>query len=143
MNPVGAGTWAFSPEPSSTRQARQRVSAALEARSLDAAAPTAELVVSELVTNAVLHARTPIEVRLTVRPDLVRIEVHDGTSRRPPRRYFSDEATSGRGLRLVEELSEAWGVEMDGAGKTVWAELSTSAAARLEQPFDLDAVEEW
>lgn len=141
MNP--AGTWAFSPEPSSTREARQLVLAALEASSLDAAAPTAELVVSELVTNAVLHARTPIEVRLTVRPGLVRIEVHDGTARRPTRRYFSDEATSGRGLRLVEELCDAWGVEVDGAGKTVWAELSTTAAARLEQPFDLDAVKEW
>ena len=143
MNPVAAGTWAFSPEPSSTREARRRVSAALQASSLDAAAPTAELVVSELVTNAVLHARTPIEVRLTVQPHVVRIEVHDGTDRRPTRRYFSDEATSGRGLRLVEELCDAWGVEPDGAGKTVWAELSTTAAARLEQPFDLDAVEDW
>lgn len=143
MNPVAAGTWAFSPEPSSTREARQRVSAALEARSLDSAAPTAELVVSELVTNAVLHARTPIEVRLTVRADLVRIEVHDGAARRPTRRYFSDEATSGRGLRLVEDLCDAWGVELDGAGKTVWAELSTTTAARLEQPFDLEAAEEW
>ncbi len=143
MNPVAAGTWAFSPEPSSTREARRRVSAALEASSLAAAAPTAVLVVSELVTNAVLHARTPIEVRLTMHPDVVRIEVHDGTDRRPFRRYFSDEATSGRGLRLVEELCDAWGVELDGAGKTVWAELSTTTAAGLEQPFDLDAVEEW
>ena len=116
---------------------------ALEARSLDAAAATAALVVSELATNAVLHARTPFQVRVAVEPDVVRIEVRDGVDRAPTIRYFSDEATSGRGLRLVAELCRAWGVDVDESGKTVWAELDTAGVQVLEQAFDLDAVEDW
>lgn len=125
MNPAGAQAWAFPPEPSSTRKARQRVSTALAARQLQAAASTVALVVSELATNAVLHARTPFEVRVDVRGDVVRVEVHDQAGQPPIRRYFSAEATSGRGLRLVEELCTAWGVaaDADGGGKTVWAEV--------------------
>lgn len=109
---------------------------------MEAAAATVALVVSELATNAVLHARTPFEVKVEVSEGHVRIEVHDGTGRRPIRRFFSDQATSGRGLRLIEELCRAWGVvaDADGVGKTVWAEVSLGApepAALL----DLDEVE--
>lgn len=145
MNAVAVEAWAFPPEPSSTREARRRVSDLLEASDLDVAAATAALVVSELVTNAVLHARTPFEVRMRVDPFVVRIEVHDGTGRKPTMRYFSDHATSGRGLRLVEALSDAWGVDtdVDGGGKTVWAEVSTTDPPRLEEAFDLDGVEDW
>ncbi len=58
-------------------------------------------------SRAVLHARTPVEVRVHVLDGSVRIEVHDGTRCRPVRRYFGDQATSGLGLRLVEELCHA------------------------------------
>lgn len=145
MNAAAVEAWEFPPEPTSTREARRRVSDVLEATDLDAAAATAALVVSELVTNAVLHARTPFEVRVTVGTDVVRIEVHDGAARRPTRRYFSDQATSGRGLRVVEELSRAWGVEpdADGTGKTVWAEVPIAAGAGAGAAFDLDSVEDW
>lgn len=145
MNAVAVEAWAFPPEPSSTREARRRVSDLLEASDLDVAAATAALVVSELVTNAVLHARTPFEVRMKVDAVVIRIEVHDGTGRRPTMRYFSDQATSGRGLRLVEALSDAWGVDpdVDGGGKTVWAEVSTTEPPRLEQAFDLGGLEDW
>lgn len=145
MNAVAVEAWAFPPEPSSTREARRLVSDALEATDLDAAAATAALVVSELVTNAVLHARTPFEVRMMLTPGVIRIEVHDGTERKPVRRYFSDQATSGRGLRLVEELCAAWGVDADtdGEGKTVWAEVSTTRPPGAEPAFDVDSVEDW
>ncbi|MGH9180058.1 MAG: ATP-binding protein [Acidimicrobiales bacterium] len=133
--------WAFPPDAASTRKARQRVADVLEASDLDAAAATASLVVSELATNAVLHAGTPYEVRVGVSKELVRIEVHDGVARPPVRRHFSDEATSGRGLRLVEELSVAWGVDVDEMGKTVWAEMSITAEPAV-MAFDLDAVDE-
>ena len=142
MNSTAAEAWAFQPDPTSSREARRRVSDVLEASDLEAAATTAALVVGELATNAVLHARTPFEVRVLVRPDVIRIEVHDETGRKPTRRYFSDHATSGRGLRLVEELCHAWGVDVDvgGGGKTVWAEVPITPLAYPE--FDLDSVED-
>jgi anti-sigma regulatory factor (Ser/Thr protein kinase) len=138
-----AEAWAFPPEPSSSREARRRVSTALESRQLEDVATTVALVVSELATNAVLHARTAFEVRVDVRDRYVRVEVHDGTGRRPVRKYFSDTAASGRGLRLIEELCDAWGVEpdSDGSGKTVWAEVNLAGPTDPVQPFDIDAVE--
>lgn len=114
------------------------MSDALEGRDVDGAAATAELVVSELATNAVLHARTPFEVGVLVGGGKVRIEVHDRVPRRFARRFFSDQATSGRGLRLVEQLCDSWGVDVYDGGKAVWAEVSTSAPPRLEQAFDAD-----
>jgi nitrogen-specific signal transduction histidine kinase len=83
----------------------------------------ATLVASELVGNAVLHAKTSIELRIQPTGGLLRIEVRDTSPRLPLRRMFSAEATTGRGLSLVDRLSEHWGVipASDGRGKTVWA----------------------
>lgn len=144
MNPAAFDAWAFPPEPSSSREARRRVSTALESRNLDDVGATVSLVVSELATNAVLHARTPFEVRVLVRERMVRIEVQDRTGHRPDRRYFSNQTTSGRGLRLVEELCESWGVDpdADGAGKTVWAEVAVGDGPQVGASFDLESVEE-
>lgn len=144
MNAAAADGWTFLPDPASTREARRRVSDALEAAALEAAAATAALVVSELATNAVIHARTPFEVRVRMVGNLIRIEVHDGSPRRPTQRLFSDEATSGRGLRLVQSLCPSWGVEVDadGPGKTVWAEVPVPEAG-AQGFFDLDSVEDW
>ena len=144
MTAAAAEAWTFSPDPASTREARRRVSDVLEASALDAAAATVALVVSELATNAVLHARTPFEVRVRVEGDVVRVEVHDLARRRPSRQFFSAEASSGRGLQVVEELCAAWGVEPDaeGTGKTVWAEVPISPGVPAAE-FDLDAVEDW
>ena len=142
MNATAADAWTFQPEPASTREARRRVSDALEAAALEVAVSSAALVVSELATNAVLHARTPFEVRLQVGSDTVRIEVHDGNGRRPVPRNFSDSATSGRGLRVIDELCAEWGVEPDpdGRGKTVWAVVPVAGGFA---GFDLSSVEAW
>ncbi|HET9441751.1 MAG TPA: ATP-binding protein [Acidimicrobiales bacterium] len=139
-----AHAWEFQPDPASSGAARRLVAGALESWDLDWAAPSATLLVSELATNAVLHARTPFEVRLLVRDDVVRIEVHDGNRRSPMLRNFSNEATSGRGLRLIQSLGDGWGVETDadGGGKTVWVELSP-AGGPGDPLFDLDSVEDW
>lgn len=140
-----AEVWAFLPEAESTRKARRQVQGLLESRALDAVASTAALLVSELATNAVLHARTKFEVRISVLGATVRIEVHDRNRRSPVVRHFTTEATSGRGLLLVDELSAAWGTEpdVDGGGKTVWVELPTAGPGAAEQPFfDIDSAEE-
>lgn len=83
----------------------------------------ATTVVSELTTNAVLHARTGFTVRLTLTDDALRIEVSDGSPRIPVPRQFDRHATTGRGLRMLGSLSPAHGIEPTPTGKTVWAEL--------------------
>jgi anti-sigma factor RsiW len=83
-----------------------------------------QLLASELVTNAVVHARTTIELVLTQRQDVVRLEVHD-------RRVSLEPVTPverGRGFQLVEGLAQQWGLVDDGSGKIVWLEIPCPAA---------------
>ena len=89
----------------------------------------AQLVVSELVTNAVLHAADSptISVELRLTDGAVRVLVSDGGLGEPDRRPHPDPRTSetGRGVWLVDAFAERWGTEMHGRdGKTVWCELS-------------------
>jgi anti-sigma regulatory factor (Ser/Thr protein kinase) len=85
------------------------------------------LVTSELVTNAVLHARTDLDVRIRIDGPVVYLEVADGTPSLVACRRSID-ATGGRGLVLVAALTDAWGVvEADeGRGKRVWVRVSRS-----------------
>jgi two-component sensor histidine kinase len=85
------------------------------------------LVTSELVTNAVVHARTDLEVRIQISGLEVYLEVADGTSALVARQR-SIEETGGRGLVLVAALTDAWGVaDVDrGRGKRVWVRVSRS-----------------
>lgn len=119
---------ALRPEPSSVRQARRYVSETLTAIGFDDAGPTAELLVSELVTNAILHARSPLNVSVETRGELVRVAVADDSPRSPQRRRHSLDSGTGRGLLLVERMAERWGVDVGSAGKVVWFELSREPA---------------
>lgn len=83
----------------------------------------ASLVVSELATNAVLHAQTDYTVTVTKIDTLTRVSVTDRSRKLPQQLRYGAEATTGRGLNLVAEMSEAWGVEPHETGKTVWADL--------------------
>jgi anti-sigma regulatory factor (Ser/Thr protein kinase) len=80
------------------------------------------LVTSELVTNAILHARTEVGLDVNVDESSIVLEVTDSSPATiPPPRVPDPEDTSGRGLFLVDVLSDAWGVRsLDGGGKTVW-----------------------
>lgn len=87
------------------------------------------LLATELVTNAILHANTDVEIRYELEQDSVLVEVADGSSR-PPRvlRAPGDEAaagegTSGRGMCIVEALSAEWGSAKRLGGKAVWFRL--------------------
>jgi anti-sigma regulatory factor (Ser/Thr protein kinase) len=88
------------------------------------AADTAELLVSEVVANAVLHGRS--EVRLSVRADAhcVRVSVGDDNSRHPRVRERDPGALDGRGLAIVDCAATRWGVDDDDLGKVVWFELA-------------------
>jgi anti-sigma regulatory factor (Ser/Thr protein kinase) len=89
------------------------------------AADTAKLCVSELVTNAIIHAVAGCEVRLVLHRDTLTISVRDGGTTAPDSHIPSaDPLTShGRGLQLVEMVTTRWGSELDEVGLTVWCEL--------------------
>lgn len=86
-------------------------------------ADTAGLLVSELVTNAVLHAATSLAVSVHRFDDRIRVDVADGSPAFPSPRDYGVDATTGRGLTLLEVLPTAWGVEAFPWGKVVWFEL--------------------
>ncbi|MFJ9242332.1 ATP-binding protein [Streptomyces sp. NPDC101776] len=93
-------------------------------------ADTAELLLSELVTNSIRHARTPpgreIGVRFATYDGRLRVEVADASNHRPQPREAAPEDEGGRGVSLVQALSERWGScpRLHGIGKATWAELS-------------------
>ena len=117
-------TW-LSADPVSARKARQFVVSTLLGWDVEHLIDTASLLTSELVTNAVMHANSDIELRLAKEVDLIRFEVEDHGTGQPVARHPAAEETSGRGLNLVDTLSSAWGVDHVRSGKAVWFELTT------------------
>jgi len=102
------------------RAARQFVSATLSDWNLARVLDEAAVVVTELATNSVMHAGTPLRVTVTLAPGTVRIEVLDRSAALPEMRPATVER--GRGLMLVDRLASGWGVERAAGGKLVWAE---------------------
>ena len=119
-----ATEWRFHPAARSVVEARRRVSEALQEWHLVALCDAVVLLTSELVTNAVLHARTPVTVTVTREGDGVRVSVADGSHVTPARRRTSATATTGRGLQLLDKLADHWAVDTDSHGKTVWFTVS-------------------
>jgi serine phosphatase RsbU (regulator of sigma subunit)/anti-sigma regulatory factor (Ser/Thr protein kinase) len=116
-------SWTLPIEPSSVRQARHLVSDQLEKWDLGDASSTAELLVSELVTNAIAYATGEISLRLILDSALV-CEVFDDAAAMPRLRNADDDAESGRGLHVVSQLAQRWGTRRTPAGKAVWFELA-------------------
>jgi anti-sigma regulatory factor (Ser/Thr protein kinase) len=114
---------AFSPAFDAPRAARHFVLETLQGWGDDSLLDDAALIVTELATNAVLHASSGFTVDVSSSPDAVRIAVHDASPTRPEPRGVTLVATSGRGLGIVAALANQWDVESIDAGKTVWAEL--------------------
>jgi anti-sigma regulatory factor (Ser/Thr protein kinase) len=84
----------------------------------------AELLTSELVTNALIHTDDDAVLTATVSPRGLHVEVRDFVARRPRARMSqTDDATHGRGLLLVQSLADSWGVRAHGVGKSVWFDL--------------------
>lgn len=83
----------------------------------------AALVTSELVSNAVEHARTPVRIAVDSNAGHLRVEVSDSSSILPAVGDLLDDSDHGRGLHLVERLTSAWGVEANDEGKTVRFEM--------------------
>ncbi len=118
----GMSTLHLEPVVESTPVARHWVAAHL--RDLpDEVTGCAALLTSELVTNAVLHAATPLCVTLHILPDRIRIDVADGNPSFPSLKDYSKDAATGRGLTLFNALASNWGVQAVEDGKIVWFEL--------------------
>ena len=117
-------------DATSGRAARQMVSETLERWNDREPEDAVELLVTELVTNAIFHGRSEPEVALLLLPGAIRVEVADDSPTMPRLNRAELDAESGRGVALVEELASRWGAEPTQAGgKTVWFEIDRPAPA--------------
>lgn len=124
------------PDPAEVGRARRWARSRLAGSGIGADEPLAEtliLLVSELVTNAVVHTGCPAVLRLSLPGVLgeslgtVRLEVADSSARPPVPRHAEGDETNGRGLELVDGLADRWGWNAEGVGKSIWCELDRCA----------------
>ncbi|MGW7066091.1 SpoIIE family protein phosphatase [Streptomyces sp. NPDC054855] len=113
--------WELPPEPVAAGQARDLATEQLHQWGLEELAFATELVVSELVTNAVRYAEGPIQVRL-IRDRTLLCEVADRGHTSPHLRHSGEEDEGGRGLFIVAQLVQRWGTRYTRSGKTIWTE---------------------
>ncbi|MFJ8675456.1 SpoIIE family protein phosphatase [Streptomyces sp. NPDC093589] len=123
--------WQFPPEPAAVAQARELVTEQLGRWGLADLAFATELVVSELVTNALRYADGPIGVRL-VKDRVLICEVTDSSNSQPRLRQARDTDEGGRGLFLVAQVTTHWGSRYGISGKTVWTEQAIEPAVESE-----------
>ncbi|MCC6437269.1 MAG: ATP-binding protein [Acidimicrobiales bacterium] len=116
-------TWSFPASTASVGEARQRVATFLAASPFDHADDDVRLMVSELTTNAVVHAASAFEVTVCWNDGRLRVEVADGSERPPEVQPPTLTEANGRGLFIVQALAHRWGVDHRRAGKIVWFEL--------------------
>ncbi|MEU0933751.1 SpoIIE family protein phosphatase [Embleya sp. NPDC005971] len=114
-------SWELPADPAIVAEARTLAGRQLAEWGLDDIAFTTELVVSELVTNAIRYASGPIRLRL-IRDATLICEVSDATSTSPRLRHARTSDEGGRGLFLVAQFTQRWGTRYTGDGKTIWAE---------------------
>ncbi|MFJ3722865.1 SpoIIE family protein phosphatase [Streptomyces sp. NPDC090045] len=114
-------TWQLDPDPAIVGDARHLVLDQLTTWDLDELAFSTELIVSELVTNAIRHAGGPVRLRL-IRADTLTCEVSDSSNTQPRMRRARSSEEGGRGLYIVAQLSHRWGSRYTAGGKTVWSE---------------------
>ena len=121
LDPGRVAEWEVEPEPSAVAGVRKGVARWLGERGLDEEAFVTELILSELVTNAIRYGSGPIVVRLLCDRNLV-CEVSDTSSTSPHLRYAATTDEGGRGLFLVAQFAERWGTRYTPTGKVIWSE---------------------
>ncbi len=139
LAPDRHASWELTGDSSAVRDARRLIHTTLARWELRALAETAELVVSELVTNAVRYAIGPVRLRLLRGSHLV-CEVYDGSAALPRLGVTAVDAESGRGLQVVNYLAQRWGSRRTKSGKVVWCELALPDDS--EQPNHHPTTEE-
>ncbi|WP_308315847.1 SpoIIE family protein phosphatase [Streptomyces sp. CC228A] len=124
--PSDVAYWFLEPEDAAPGRARRLARKALTRWGLEDLTDSVELLVSEVVTNAVRYATRPVTLRL-LRTDVLRCEVGDDSPQLPRQRRARDTDEGGRGLFLVNRLARRWGATRLSTGKVVWFELPTPA----------------
>ncbi|MDI5964451.1 SpoIIE family protein phosphatase [Streptantibioticus silvisoli] len=123
LDPAAVATYDFPPDPAAVAAARNLTAGRLAVWGLDELAFTTEIVVSELITNAIRHASGPLRLRLILAETLI-VEVSDRSSTFPQLRRARTDDEGGRGLMLVARLSRRWGTRPTDSGKVIWADQS-------------------
>jgi serine phosphatase RsbU (regulator of sigma subunit)/anti-sigma regulatory factor (Ser/Thr protein kinase) len=124
-------SWNLTPKLTASRRARSLIRRPLRQWGLADLIPSAELVVSELVTNAVRYAQSKISLRLVLEGGLF-CEVLDDSAAAPRLRQAAEDDERGRGLRVVSQVAQRWGTRRTGTGKVVWCELAIPSAHQPE-----------
>lgn len=122
----------------SPARARALVEAQLKEWKVGHLSDTTLLLLSEVVTNAVIHANSTPRVELSLDRDSLVVSVHDTSELPPIRRRSSLTATSGRGMALVDTMADRWGVDTTSGGKDVWFELYTTRPPETEPAMYID-----
>ncbi|RRR87553.1 PAS domain S-box protein [Streptomyces sp. RP5T] len=128
LDATHVATWDVPPDPAAVAETRKKAIRQLSAWGLDEAAFVTELVVSELVTNAIRYGGAPIQLRLIRDRNLI-CEVSDASSTSPHLRRARTFDEGGRGLLLVAQLTQGWGTRHTLTGKTIWAEQALSPSS--------------
>jgi anti-sigma regulatory factor (Ser/Thr protein kinase) len=122
-----SSTYELPSRPSSARLARRLARGAMGGCA-EPLVETAELLITELISNAVRHASSPPVMRIDVDSGTVRIAVSDESTKTPDVRHADPEDEGGRGLLLVESLATSWGWTRTTGGKQIWFTLNGAAA---------------
>ena len=136
--PLGTRSLELLATPLASPRARRALAEMLEDSPLEPRGDDAALALSELVSNAVLHGRERLQVRLTVTDHALRAEVEDGSPLSPSFSSLGPTAVTGRGLLLVATCSDRWGVEPAEDGKVVWFEVDATPPGT--EDVDVDAL---
>lgn len=125
IDPAHVAEWEVPREPSAVAPVRREVAAQLESWMPTGETFAAELILSELLTNAIRYGSEPIRVRLLYDAPTLICEVTDGSSTSPHLRYAEVQDEGGRGLFLVAQFAGRWGKRFGPTNKVIWAELTT------------------
>lgn len=132
-------------DPAEVGRARRWARSRLAGSGIEIDEPVAEtliLLISELVTNAVVHTGCPAVLRMLVSgvpddvPGTVRVEVADRSALPPKQRHAEGDDTNGRGLELVDGLADRWGWQPEGGGKSIWCEVDRCEPGVPAATFD-------
>ncbi|MFG2908890.1 SpoIIE family protein phosphatase [Kitasatospora sp. NPDC048286] len=135
LDPGRIATWDLPADPSRVADVRAAAARRLDDWGLDEVAFVTELLLSELVTNAIRYGTEPIQVRLIHDRALI-CEVSDGSSTAPHLRHAATTDEGGRGLFLVAQLTQAWGTRYTARGKVIWAECGLEASDGAPDLFE-------